>query len=176
LVLVLLPVTIACGQAAGGSSGSQAKAQAGWEVYFSPHGGCTEAAVKALEKAKTTVLVQAYSFTSAPIAKALVDAAKRGVNVDIILDKSQRTEKYSEADFMVHAGLPTLIDARHAIAHNKVMVIDGATVITGSFNFTKAAEENNAENMLVIQDAILAGRYTENWKAHAEHSEAYTGK
>jgi phosphatidylserine/phosphatidylglycerophosphate/cardiolipin synthase-like enzyme len=173
---LLLPVTIACGQAGGGSSGSQAKAPPGWEVFFSPHGGCTEAAVQALEKARTSVLVQAYSFTSAPIAKALVDAAKRGVKVEIILDKSQRTEKYSEADFMVHAGIPTAIDAKHAIAHNKVMVIDGATVITGSFNFTKAAEENNAENMLVIQDATLAGKYAENWSAHAQHSEPYAGK
>src|SRR5438445_12580576 len=110
LILVLLSLSVACGQAAGGGSGtsaSQAKAPASWEVYFSPHGGCTEAVVKALEKAKTTVLVQAYSFTSAPIAKALVDAAKRGVKVDVILDKSQRTEKYSEADFMVNGGIPT---------------------------------------------------------------------
>ena len=77
------------------------------------------------------MLVQAYSFTSAPIAKALVDAHKRGVDVRVILDKSQRTEKYSSADFVAHAGILTLIDAKHAIAHNKVMVIDGETVLTG---------------------------------------------
>ena len=97
--------------------------------------------VKELGKAKSTVLVQAYSFTSAPIAKALVDAHKRGVKVEVILDKSQKGEKYTSADFVLHAGIPTKIDAKHAIAHNKIMVIDGETVITGSFNFTKAAEE-----------------------------------
>src|ERR1043166_858014 len=64
------------------------------EVYFSPKGGCTEAVVKALDQAKQTVYVQAYSFTSAPIAKALVDAHKRGVKIQVILDKSQRSEKY----------------------------------------------------------------------------------
>ena len=96
------------------------------EVYFSPKGGCTEAVVRELNAAKSTVLVQAYSFTSAPIAKALVDAHKRGVKVEVILDKSQRTEKYSSADFMVNMGIPTKIDAKHAIAHNKIMVIDGA--------------------------------------------------
>jgi phosphatidylserine/phosphatidylglycerophosphate/cardiolipin synthase-like enzyme len=85
-------------------------------------------------------LVQAYSFTSAPIANALVDAHKRGVNVQVILDKSQRTEKYSSADFVARAGIPTFIDAKHAIAHNKIMVIDGYEILTGSFNFTKAAE------------------------------------
>jgi len=111
------------------------------QVYFSPNGGCTEAVVRELGKAKSTVLVQAYSFTSAPIAKALVEAKKRGVKIQVILDKSQRREKYTEADFLLHAGVPTWIDAKHAIAHNKIMVIDSHTVLTGSFNFTKAAEE-----------------------------------
>jgi phosphatidylserine/phosphatidylglycerophosphate/cardiolipin synthase-like enzyme len=147
-----------------------------WQVYFSPKGGCTEAVVEELGRAKSSVLVQAYSFTSAPIAKALVDAFRRGVKIDVLLDKSQRTEHYSEADFLAHAGIPTRIDARHAIAHNKVMVIDGDGVITGSFNFTKAAEENNAENMLVIRDPALAAKYLENWRLHSDHSEAYSGR
>ena len=146
------------------------------EVYFSPKGGCADAVVKELNAAKKTVLVQAYSFTSAPIAKALVDAHKRGVDVRVILDKGQRTAKYSSADFVAHAGILTLIDSRHAIAHNKVMIIDGETVITGSFNFTKAAEEKNAENLLVIRDKAIAEKYTSNWDAHAEHSEEYEGR
>ncbi len=148
----------------------------GVRMYFSPHGGCTEAVVAELDKAKSNVLVQAYSFTSAPIAKALVDAHKRGVQVQVILDKSQRTDKYREADFIAHAGIRTLIDAKHAIAHNKIMVIDGDTVITGSFNFTKSAEEHNAENLLVIEHSVLAQRYTENWKVHEGHSEPYAGR
>ena len=146
------------------------------EVYFSPKGGCTEAVVKELTAAQTTILVQAYSFTSVPIAKALVDAHKRGVKIEVILDKSQRTEKYSSADFVQHAGIPIQIDDKHAIAHNKVMVIDGQTVITGSFNFTKAAEENNAENLLVIRDKEIADKYAANWKVHADHSEVYEEK
>ena len=145
----------------------------GVQVFFSPHGGATEAVVGALGQATNSVLVQAYSFTSAPIARALVEAQRRGVKVQVILDKSQRTEKYSEADFLKHEAVPTLIDAQHAIAHNKVMVLDGFVVLTGSFNFTKAAEENNAENLLVINDAVLAKRYTENWHAHESHSEPY---
>ena len=121
------------------------------EVYFSPNGGCTDAIVKCLDGAKETVLVQAYYFTSSPIAKALLEAHQRGVKVQVILDKSQRTEKYTRRTSFRNAGIPTFIDAKHAIAHNKVMVIDGRIVITGSFNFTKAAEENNAENLLVIR-------------------------
>jgi phosphatidylserine/phosphatidylglycerophosphate/cardiolipin synthase-like enzyme len=146
------------------------------EVYFSPHGGCTDAIIRELNKANNTILVQAYSFTSAPIAKALLNAHKRGVKVEVILDKSQSTEKYSSADFLVNSGIRTYIDAAHAIAHNKVMVIDGETVITGSFNFTRAAEENNAENLLIIHEKKLAERYTRNWQEHGQHSEIYVGR
>ena len=64
-----------------------------WEVYFSPQGGCTEAIIKELDKAKTSILVHAYSFTSAPIGKALLNARKRGVKVAVILDKSQRRKQ-----------------------------------------------------------------------------------
>jgi phosphatidylserine/phosphatidylglycerophosphate/cardiolipin synthase-like enzyme len=177
LLLAGFPLWLACGQDPGGAHAQAAgKAAPTWEVYFSPNGGCTEAVVKALGGAKSSVLVQAYSFTSAPIAMALVEAARRGVKVEVVLDKSQRTEKYSSADFVAHEGIPTKIDAVHAIAHNKVMVIDGITVLTGSFNFTKAAEEHNAENLLVIQDSALAEKYAANWKVHSDHSEAYAGK
>ena len=145
--------------------------------YFSPNGGCTQAVVDSLNAAKKSVLVQAYSFTSAPIARALVDAKKRGVDVQVILDKSQRTERYTSATFLANEGVPTYIDPVHKIAHNKVMVIDGETVITGSFNFTKAAENGNAENLLVITHAPeLAQRYTANWKEHLAHSETYLAR
>jgi len=146
------------------------------QVFFSPRGGCTEAVVSAISQAKREIHVQAYSFTSAPIAKALVDAHKRGVQVKIILDRSQRKERYSSADFTAHAGIPTFIDAAHAIAHNKVMIIDKAVLITGSFNFTKAAEEKNAENLLVLSSKELARTYIENWQRHKEHSESYKGR
>ncbi len=145
-------------------------------VCFSPGGHCTDVIVKEIESARSSILVQAYGFTSAPIAKALLEAHKRGVTVHAILDKSNRTDKYSGADFLYNVGIPILIDSAHAIAHNKVMVIDGETVITGSFNFTKAAEERNAENLLVIRDKDLAEKYRRNWNQHAAHSEAYQGK
>jgi len=146
------------------------------EIYFSPRGGCTEAIIAEIDRAQGTILVQAYSFTSAPIAEALRDAHRRGVEVAAVLDKSQETEKYSSADFLLHVGIATRIDDRHAIAHNKIMILDGQTVITGSFNFTKAAEESNAENLLIIRDPAIADMYTQNWKAHAEHSRPYEGK
>jgi phosphatidylserine/phosphatidylglycerophosphate/cardiolipin synthase-like enzyme len=101
-----------------------------------------------------------------------VAAKKRGVDVQVILDKSQRTDKYSSATFLSNAGIPTFIDSAHKIAHNKVMVIDGDEVITGSFNFTKSAESGNAENLLIITHTPkLAQTYTANWKEHLGHSQ-----
>ena len=138
-------------------------------IYFSPRGGAQQAIVDTIGQAKESVYVQAYSFTSTPIAKALVDASRRGVKVEAILDKSQRKATYTGATFLKNEGIPVWIDDKHAIAHNKVMVIDEDIVITGSFNFTKAAEEKSAENLLIIRDASLAKIYLTNWKKHQEH-------
>jgi phosphatidylserine/phosphatidylglycerophosphate/cardiolipin synthase-like enzyme len=144
-------------------SAPQAEVQAPvWQVHFSPSGGAADAIIEAVDHARSNILVQAYSFTSETIAQALARAHGRGVQVRVLLDKSQRTQKYTVAALLSHAGIPTLFDAAHAIAHNKVMIIDKRIVITGSFNFTKAAEKRNAENLLVITDVDLADRYTEN--------------
>lgn len=150
--------------------------EASWEVYFSPHGGAANAVIREINQARQSVLVQAYAFTSAPIARALLRAHQRGVRVEAILDKSQQADKYSAADFLHNAGIKTFIDSAHAIAHNKVMIIDEQTVITGSFNFTRAAEEKNAENLLVLRDPGVAAAYLANWREHAAHSTVYAGR
>jgi phosphatidylserine/phosphatidylglycerophosphate/cardiolipin synthase-like enzyme len=144
-----------------------------WSVFFSPKGGCTEAVINEIDKAQKSVYVLAHSFTSDTIAKALVSAHDRGVNVEIILDKSQRTAKSSLASFVEQSGIHTKIDAAHAIAHNKVMIIDGEVLITGSFDFTKVAEEKNAENLFIVRDKALAEKYFENWLVHFGHAEFY---
>jgi len=143
-------------------------------VYFSPHGGCTEAVVSALHGARKQILVEAYSFTSEPIAVALIDAEKRGVDVEVILDKSQMKAKGSDADLIAQNGIPTYIDSAYRIAHDKVLIIDGCKVITGSFNFTRSAEEYNAENLLVIsKDPSLSDQYMASWKMHLSRSRPY---
>jgi phosphatidylserine/phosphatidylglycerophosphate/cardiolipin synthase-like enzyme len=145
--------------------------------YFSPRGGCTEAVINEIRQARQQILVQAYSFTSQPIAAALVEAHTRGVQVYIVLDKSQKSEQYSGADYVANAGIPTLIDSAHAIAHNKIMLIDGQTIITGSFNFTKNAEENNAENLLIIRGRPdLYQAYENNFRQHYGHSQQHQGR
>ena len=140
------------------------------EVWFSPKGGCTEAVVREINSARHEVLVQAYSFSSKPITEALVAAKTRGVHVTVLLDKSNESEAYSDLPLFLEHGLAPLIDAHHAIAHNKVMVIDRATVVTGSFNFTHQAEAENAENLLVIKgNPALAKAYHDQFAQHKGH-------
>ncbi len=145
-------------------------------LCFTPGGSCTDRIIREISSARSEILIQAYSFTSAPIAKALIEAHKRGVKVIAILDKSQRTAKYTSATVLANMRIPTYIDSRHAIAHNKVIIIDGAVTITGSFNFTKAAQEKNAENLLIIRSREIARAYRENWQHHLSHSERYEPK
>ncbi len=140
------------------------------EVYFSPQGGCTDAIVKEIDAAKKTVRVQAYSFTSRAIARALAEAERRGVDVRIIFDDEESHEEFSLAPMLHDAKIPLLTDALHSHAHNKIIILDDAVVITGSFNFTRQAEIGNSENLLVIRDRAIARQYTENWAAHAAHS------
>ena len=136
-----------------------------YQVCFTPYGKCTLLIQKAIEKAKQEVLVQAYSFTSRKIAKALVDAQRRGVKVMVILDKGQarKNDKYVVTKFLIRNRIPVWIDYKnpfysHMLAHNKVIIIDKCTVETGSFNFTKSAERRNAENVLIIKDCKLRRR------------------
>jgi phosphatidylserine/phosphatidylglycerophosphate/cardiolipin synthase-like enzyme len=166
--LVLLWLTLCLWSAA-------ALAQTGSiRIYFSPNGGCTDAILQQISRAKTEILIQAYSFTSKPIAQALLQAQKRGVAITAVLDKSNRTQKYSAATFLKNMGIPVFIDDRHAIAHNKIMIIDNRVVITGSFNFTMGAETKNAENLLIIEDMPdLTRAYRENFQQHLRHSVAY---
>jgi phosphatidylserine/phosphatidylglycerophosphate/cardiolipin synthase-like enzyme len=164
--------TIAILFAANGALAQQpASSTATWQVCFAPSPDCSRLVVEQIARAAKTVRVQAYGFTDVAIAKALIEAKRRGVDVQVILDRSNRDRtKYTEATFFVHAEVPTLIDARHPIAHNKVIVIDGDVVITGSYNFTKHAQ-HNAENLLILRSVELARRYVENWTVHRAHSE-----
>jgi len=144
------------------------------EVGFSPGTTAEALVLKAIKSAHSSIRVLAYSFTSKPIAQALVDAHNHGVDVQVIVDKSQKSEKYTSATFLANMGIPVRIDSMHAIQHNKLLEIDQKHIETGSFNFTSAAAHKNAENALVIwNDPPLAQVYLAYWQEHWRHSEDY---
>jgi phosphatidylserine/phosphatidylglycerophosphate/cardiolipin synthase-like enzyme len=134
------------------------------QVAFSPDRGATELVVQTIESAKKTVRVAAYSFTSKPIALALLADVKRGVDVKVVVDKSQATARYTAATFLANQGILVRVDYRYAIMHNKFVVVDGETVEEGSFNYTSAAAKKNAENVLVVHGSPkVAARYAAEW-------------
>ncbi len=143
-------------------------------VYFSPAktpaGSAQEAIVSMIESATDGIRVMAYSFTAAPIADALVRAHERGVHVEVILDKSQPRAQGGKMRVLLNARISVYIDKAHAIAHNKVIIIDQKHVITGSYNFSHAAEKRNAENIVIIDGAELAQKYLLNFDTHLQHS------
>lgn len=127
-----------------------------------------------VEAARQEILVQAYSFSDADIAKALLNAMKRGRTVEVILDRTNETAAYSSASFFNNMEIPLLIDDQHACAHNKIILIDKSIVLTGSYNFSRAANEKNAENLLVTKGYDgLVKRYVDNYAKHRKHSRAY---
>jgi phosphatidylserine/phosphatidylglycerophosphate/cardiolipin synthase-like enzyme len=134
------------------------------EVAFSPNRGATELVVKTIGEAKSSIRVAAYSFTSKPISMALLDARKRGIDVRVVVDKSQATARYTAATFLANQGVPMRVDYRYAIMHDKFIIVDGETVETGSFNFTAGAEHKNAENVIILHgDPAVAAKYAAEW-------------
>ena len=139
-------------------------------IYFTPPSDVAAAVIEVIDQGQSEVLVQAYGFTHNGIAQALVRAHTRGVKVKVLLDaKTDATNRFV-TDLLVSQQIPLRLDAGHAIAHNKVIVVDGELVITGSFNFTNSAQTRNAENLLVLKSTELADSYKSNWQNHWNHS------
>ena len=146
------------------------------QLAFTPGDDAAGLIVATLRAAKRQVLVQAYSFTHRDIAAALVAAQRRGVDVRVIADRlqSERLET-SRLAWLAAQGVPVWLDGEHAAAHDKSMVVDAGTadavVITGSYNFTHAAQFRNAENLLVLHgNPALAEAYAANWRRHRSHA------
>jgi phosphatidylserine/phosphatidylglycerophosphate/cardiolipin synthase-like enzyme len=120
-----------------------------YDVYFSPKGGCAEAVIYWISRANRSVHVLMYIFTLDTIADALISAHKRGVEVMVVLDKSQ---SYGQFAVLKDAGIKVRNDTNwEGILHDKIAIIDGTIVLTGSFNWTTTAENNNNENLIVIR-------------------------
>src|SRR5260221_1381066 len=139
-------------------------------------GDCGAVLVAEIAKAERELLVQAYNFTEPRIIAAIIAAHRRGVLVAVILDKISPSQRGEGADPVHDAGIPTFIDRKPKIAHNKVVVIDQTTVVTGSFNFSTNAGCCNAENLLVIHRPALAVAYAEDFARRPAVSDEYLTK
>lgn len=147
------------------------------EVAFSPRDDPQALLTRVIGAARKTIHVQAYVFTSQPIADALIAAHRRGVKVEVLADAGMNRRGTGKAlPKLLEAGVPLAFETRYAAAHNKVVIIDpqgpGCALVTGSYNFTWSARNRNAENIVVHHDnCALARHFLDNWRVHRKDAE-----
>jgi len=131
-------------------------------IYFSPKGGCEAQIIWWINRANISIHILIYSFTLDSISDELINAYNRGVDVKVVFEKNQVT-KHSEYQKLKAAGVPVRNDTNPGLMHNKVMIIDGKIVLTGSFNWSVSAEKKNNENLIVIRSLYVARVYEEEF-------------
>ena len=130
------------------------------EIYFSPEDGVAAHILSLLQGAQDSIYFMAYSFTADDLGDALRQRAKDGLTVAGVMDDEQiKLNQGTEYDRFKQAGLDVRRDGNAGLMHHKVIIIDHAIVITGSYNFTASAEENNDENVIIIHNADVAAQY-----------------
>jgi phospholipase D len=135
------------------------------DLCFTPPSNCANLITDVIDRAKSTIHMQAYGLTHPEIINSLIKANERGVKVRVLLDRSNLTQKYSKIEELKQVGIEVGVDRVSGIAHNKIIIVDHHTTVTGSFNFTVSAAKRNVENVLIIQDNNIAHSYLQNWLA-----------
>ena len=126
--------------------------------YFSPDGPCQAQVIAWIGRANTSLHVLIYSFTNDQIGAAVQAAHTRGVDVKVVFEYEQISQ-YSEYEKLLAAGVSVRVDSNSALMHDKVAIVDSKYVLTGSFNWSAAAQEDNNENILVLKNMSLATVY-----------------
>jgi phosphatidylserine/phosphatidylglycerophosphate/cardiolipin synthase-like enzyme len=133
------------------------------QVCFSKTEACDMRIIQVIETAKKSVYVAVYSFTRDGLANALVEASRRGLDVKVVIERDNAFGSGSEYLFLKNAGVDVRLDNNPDLMHHKFMIVDGEIVLTGSYNWSTAAEERNDENYVVIADSDVAALYTKEF-------------
>lgn len=146
-------------------------------AYFSPDSGPRDTICQMLQGAKKSIEIAADSFTDPVLADALIQAKKRGVNVRVILDKHETSGLYSQAFFLTHKNIPVFLDSHDQRFRDRFMVIDGTTVVTGSYSFTFDDPQRDADNLVIISNAPdLSRKFDTAWQRHLHNSTQLSAK
>jgi phosphatidylserine/phosphatidylglycerophosphate/cardiolipin synthase-like enzyme len=142
------------------------------QTFFSPDDGTAGQIIAALQNARESISFLAFSFTSDPISSVLLEQAAAGVTVIGVFEESQYYSNIgSEYENLLSAGLDVRLDGNENNMHHKVFIIDGETVITGSYNFSRSAEERNDENTIIIYSPEIAAKYLSEFERIYEKSD-----
>lgn len=139
------------------------------EVRFCPEDNCAEAVTVELRAAKESILFAAYSFTHPEIANELILKKSEGIAVAGVIEKSTTGSEYSKHAMMAANGINVKLESSKRLMHHKFFVIDNETVITGSFNPTKNADERNDENIIIIRNKPVAEKFVEEFGRIRSH-------
>lgn len=134
------------------------------ETYFSAEGDVAGRVAEALAEAQTSIQFMAFSYTHNDINAVVMDKMAQGVTVSGVFDNTQAGSRYSKYHDLKAAGADVKRDGNPRVMHHKVFIIDGKTVVTGSFNFSASANKSNDENLLIIEDEAIAQQYLEEFK------------
>ena len=134
------------------------------KVCFSRVSDCSSIIINLINRANRSIHVMVYSFTYDPLADALIMAHKRNVSVTVIIERQQANVTGSVYYKLLNASVDVRLDSNPYLMHHKVAIIDGWIVVTGSFNWSKSAEERNDENIVVIYDEAVAGMYEQEFQ------------
>jgi phosphatidylserine/phosphatidylglycerophosphate/cardiolipin synthase-like enzyme len=132
-------------------------------VCFSRVEQCDNLLINLISQARKSVYVAIYSFTRDGLARALIDAKKRGVEVKVVIEEENAYGQGSDYQMLKDAGIDIRLDGNPALMHHKFMIVDGELVVTGSYNWSTAAEDRNDENFVVIRDKEVVDRFTQEF-------------
>ncbi|MBF0386152.1 MAG: phospholipase D family protein [Candidatus Omnitrophica bacterium] len=126
----------------------------GIEAKFSPKGGIQEMIIEKIKASLSTIDIAIFDLTSEEIKNAIENARARGVNIRIVADKRQAGGQYSKVKLLREKGFNVKLarGRKGGIMHNKFAIFDGVSIVTGSYNWTKNAENKNFENALFTSD------------------------
>ena len=143
------------------------------QLFLCPQDQCAEHLIQLIGSAEESVHVMIYSFTKREIAEALVKAKQGGIEVRVLMDSLQSKNKYSQLAFLQENGIPVKIldPPGTAIFHDKVSIVDGKAVSTGSFNYTENADEGSAENLVILYDEPTARKFEEEFQRYWQEAE-----
>ncbi len=133
-------------------------------VYFSPEDNIEKKIINCLQAAKKSIDFLAFSFTSNKIGEKVIEKYKEGLAVRGIFEKIGSNTIHSEYTKMVLEKIPVRLDKNRHRMHHKVIVIDGMTVIMGSYNYSKSADKQNDENILIINNREIAAEYLKEFE------------
>jgi phosphatidylserine/phosphatidylglycerophosphate/cardiolipin synthase-like enzyme len=132
------------------------------ENYFAPEDDVMAKLVSYVQGATRSVHFMIYTYTHADLSAAMIASSKNGVEVLGVIEARDATQ--GSLPDLFCAGLAVKTDGNPYTMHHKVIIIDGETVITGSFNFTKSADTVNDENVLVIHSPAVAALFEQEFQ------------